>query len=179
MRSGRDEIIIHYSISLSCCRKCVTNAWPNVVRMESDCSGVVIHPEVVVYAAHCGLDQRHVTAGVGHRARLTVDFCDQYPDWDIEAGNDLAFCVLSNPAPFPFVPPAIGCETDLRKGDPVVVAGYGTTSASSEDDGLLRAAAVSYSEGGLEIPLGDEAAGSCFGDSGGPAFGVVGTCQSG
>src|SRR5687768_132103 len=37
--------------------------WPSVVALDGTCSGTLVHPRVVLYAAHCGPNVDFVTPG--------------------------------------------------------------------------------------------------------------------
>lgn len=155
-------------------------AFPGVVSLDDGvtrCTGALVHPRVVLYAAHCGAAGMKVGFGQsagGPEHVVEPDLCAINPDYaglDDEAA-DWAFCRLPEPAPVPVLPIAYGCETALLepKAEAVIV-GYGET-ASGAGDGPKRWAAAPvrlvlaeyFEVGGLGEP------GVCAGDSGGPAL---------
>jgi hypothetical protein len=54
--SGGDPSTIFGGAAVGSC------AWPSTVFLEN-CSGSLIHPEIVVYAAHCGADRERAWFG--------------------------------------------------------------------------------------------------------------------
>src|SRR3954469_18784572 len=63
-------------------------AWSNVAWVGQRCSGVFVHPEIVVYAAHCGTDHAFVELDRGsERITLPVEFCEAYDGGDVVASD--------------------------------------------------------------------------------------------
>lgn len=161
-----------------------TCAWPTTVAVTSGgglCSGTLVHPQVVVYAAHCGASgQTSVTMGEsswGGALNLNPDFCMINPNYGgvSDPGNDWAFCKLSSAVQIPVTPPLMGCEyAALEYGAEVAIAGFGNTSESG-GAGTKRWALTHTAGVNLDANIG-EAGGmggdpaACQGDSGGPAF---------
>src|SRR5690606_34676799 len=155
-------------------------AFPGVVSLDNGdqrCTGALVHPRVVLYAAHCGADG--VKIGFGERAGVPdlvvePELCMVNPDYAGlgDEGADYAFCRLAEPAPVPVLPVAFGCEAELVEPQaPAVIVGFGEASSGSGDGPKRWAAAPvrlvlpGYVEvGGLGEP------GVCAGDSGGPAL---------
>src|SRR5690606_24719724 len=74
-----------------------TCGWPTTVSMEGSCTGTLVHPELVIYAAHCGSGYNQVrlgeniNGGTGGRS-VKTEFCRTYPGGQPGNGSDFAFC---------------------------------------------------------------------------------------
>ncbi len=165
--------------SLSC-------AWPSTVFLEN-CTGTLIHPEIVVYAAHCGDDRERVwfgediSSGVapqGEGFSVDTEYCVTNPVWDtgkdigVRRANDYAFCKLAEPVlNVPIVPPVMGCETTvLNSGAPVTLVGYGTTDQDTFGVKFEVETELHYIDDWGAAVIGGDGFSPCAGDSGGPAF---------
>src|SRR5262252_6588464 len=82
--------------------------WPNVVAMNEACSGVLLHPDLVVYAAHCGTSFTRVWSS---SQEVAVRDCQALPNAAL-GGTDLAYCRLAKSFSAEIVAPASGCEND-------------------------------------------------------------------
>ncbi len=155
-----------------------TCAWPSAVSLGG-CTGTLIHPEVIVYAAHCGEEVEQVWFGeqafAGEGLMVPTAECVINPAYlqnGFQRHDDWAFCRLAEPVTdVPIVPPLMGCETTLlTSGRDVTLVGFGL----DEDEGSgVKKEGVSTlhwvtAEGTAVIGNGD--VGSCFGDSGGPVY---------
>lgn len=157
------------------------------------CTGTLIHPSVVVFAAHCmDPETSWATPGsvmfgedVDHPVReVPVVACASHPQWDSAATVfDLAACVLAQPVTgVPTTPLILGCEVDLlQPGTDVVIVGFGATNAELDPEGepiafgagrkrFTTQTITSVSPVDNEIIMIGPDKGGCFGDSGGPAF---------
>jgi hypothetical protein len=156
---------------------CTTCEFPSSVFIGSgggfNCTASLVHPRVLITAKHClgGISM----AGFGESAwdpayTVGVEYCDGH-DW-----FDLAYCVLSEDAPPVAVAPVImGCEVDeLVEGKEIYLAGFGQSDeASGSGGGTKRWTTntvdyIDYDYG--SIYLDGSGTGSCYGDSGGPAY---------
>jgi hypothetical protein len=119
-----------------------TCAWPSVVMIDDRCTGTLIHPEIVVYAAHCGpADQIHFGERNDAIVRsVATESCAAFDTEAFAPGEDVAFCKLTLAVTdVPIVPVLAGCETTLiTPGREVEIVGFGL----AEDDsiGVKRAA---------------------------------------
>jgi hypothetical protein len=152
---------------------------------------VLLAPDVVAYAGHCGtqattawfgdaleiiVDREANTATVtddSATSRHRVDDCRAHPELTLGLGTDVAFCFLSEPAvEAELVPPAAqGCARDqLQVGAAVTLVGYGSDGSDADVLGTKRSALAEVTAVTNEIVVGDATRGPCTGDSGGPAF---------
>jgi MYXO-CTERM domain-containing protein len=154
-----------------------TCGWPTTVSLGG-CTGTLVHPEVVIYAAHCGAGPSSVRFGessFGAARTVGTKYCRTHPGWNAggQTNRDHAFCVLDEPVlDVPIVPIMMGCEAGaLIPGSEVVLVGFGQTETGSS--GTKREAwtiITSPLNAQGEILLGGDGRASCFGDSGGPAY---------
>jgi MYXO-CTERM domain-containing protein len=150
-------------------------AWPTTVSTAGGgCTGTLVHPQIVTYAAHCGSGASQVrfgeTAWGGGGANVPVEMCRTNPDYsgdvsDVE--DDCAFCKLAQPVSLPVTPPLYGCEIDeLGPGAEVAIAGFGAPGSGR------KSWAMTYVNNVTEgvITIGGNGVAACEGDSGGPAY---------
>ena len=136
------------------------------------CSGSLIHPEIVMYAAHCGSPGQ---IGFGEtRAALArtvaVDHCG-LAKMDGEGPSDYAYCRLAEPVlDVPITPILFGCElAELVNGREAWIAGWGQTGdggagtkhwAATQIDMLFE----------YWVHVGEAGIGTASGDSGSGAY---------
>jgi hypothetical protein len=157
-----------------------TCGFPSVVAVTSGsslCTGTLIHPEVVVYAAHCGGGAKLVRFADALQGGVAVPVaaCVTNPAYEPGLqGEDYAYCKLSAPMAFPITPPATGCVLDrIDEGADVALVGFGehTVDAAGEGAGAgtkrhAPSTVAWIDRANNEIGID----GYCQGDSGGPAL---------
>lgn len=160
--------------------------WPSTVFLEN-CTGTLIHPEIVVYAAHCGSAERvwfaeSVTGGMPTPPEgfsVDTEYCWTNPDWEIPGQDigpsraaDYAFCKLAEPVlDVPIVPALAGCETTvLTSNTPVTLVGFGGTDQETFGVKFKVDTVLHYIDDWGVAVIGGGGQSPCAGDSGGPAF---------
>lgn len=156
-----------------------TCAWPTAVAVSSGyslCTGTLVHPRVVIYAAHCGSNVDRIRFGEQSSPASktqSVDFCRTNPSYGgtSDQAHDWAFCRLSAAVPLAPTPVVYGCETSmLTAGREVAIVGFGDNSGSG-GAGTKRWAMTSINQAySNTLSIGGNGTGVCPGDSGGPAF---------
>ncbi len=147
--------------------------WPSVVQMDDSCTGTLVHPEVVIYAGHCGPDYGNVFFGEGGdnvAFAVNIEYCVSS---GFDVGHDYSVCKLKEPVvDVPIVPILMGCETDaLQVGKTVTMIGFGEAE-EPKPYGIKRVAhAIIQDFADNEVFIqSDDGMDTCFGDSGGPVM---------
>lgn len=152
--------------------------WPDTVAVTGGgglCTGSLVHPQLVVTAAHCGDGDKTIRfneesdSGIGRQAQCTVN--PEYTGVN-EQGSDWGFCVLAEPVTeIPVTPPLFGCELDvIEAGLPVVIAGFGDGGPDGNAGTKRWGETQIVSTFGNTANIGGEGLSTCSGDSGGSAF---------
>lgn len=148
--------------------------WPSVVWMKG-CTGTLVDPQHVIYAAHCSAPDEVFFGedGSGSDGHWEdVQRCWSFPGGGPGGGDDFAICRLQQAQPdIQIVPPLMGCETDiLRPGQEVTLVGFGLTPQG--DFSIKHAVTTTINDltDSGELSIGGDGKDSCNGDSGGPVF---------
>jgi MYXO-CTERM domain-containing protein len=154
--------------------------WPTAVYLGFSgwsCSGTLVHPNIVITAAHCPdstTGRQAVVSfgeGQGGGARDVGATCYSNPNYDGGVGaTDYGYCKLSAPVnDVPIIPPAWGCDiSGLAVGREVVIVGFG--QSDNGGSGSKREVTTTIAAIGSQAVIGGNGKDACQGDSGGPVY---------
>jgi hypothetical protein len=152
-----------------------TCEFPTAVSLGS-CTATLVHPELIIYAAHCGSNYGSVFFGNdtdGQGFSVGTEWCEVNPGWQgIGYGVDIAYCKLSEAVTeVPFTPPLMGCEVDvLQPGREVWIVGFGETDTGVYGVKHKALTTFNYTDSNGDANIGGNGVTVCFGDSGGPTY---------
>lgn len=156
-----------------------TCEWPSAVAIYNDtteCTASLVHPELLVTAAHCLEGGPMQVAAFGEDSyapafEVEILGCTQHPNYQLDYPDyaDFMICRLAQPVTgVPIVPILMGCETEgLQSGAETVVVGYGQTDDGDFGLKRVRTIALSYLEDSRAF---FRTMATCSGDSGGPTY---------
>lgn len=161
-------------------------AWPTVMLIgvtapngkDSSCTGTLVHPQLILYAAHCGRPHT-ILFGKDHHAKHVlrkegIEKVGRHPDWknDSMTAIDWGYIKLKEPIyNMPTIPVVDGCEVSKiqKVGQPVLFAGYSMNNGKTQDAIRLRWATTQVTNiAAGKIRSGGKGITACPGDSGGP-----------
>jgi MYXO-CTERM domain-containing protein len=154
--------------------------WPTTVAVTGGgglCTGALVHPRVVTYAAHCGGGSKQIKFGESSTQAITrhTERCVVNPEYlgTSNQAQDWAFCILQEPMlDIPFTPPLYGCELSMiEAGREVILAGYGDSNVGGAGTKRWGESVIVSTFGGtVNIGAGGTGVSTCQGDSGGTAY---------
>jgi hypothetical protein len=153
-----------------------TCQWPTTVGAVN-CTSTLVHPRIITTADHCVADggPTHITFGErwsGAGVVKTVPVTECFGAAAAGLAGDFGFCILAEPVDMEITPVLFGCETEvLAAGQPATLVGYGQRAWWDFRAGTKYKVDVQVVRtDGVDIYLGNSRRGSCYGDSGGPAY---------
>ncbi len=165
----------HEAHALYGARSVDESAWPFVVQLDERCTGVIIHPLVVVYAGHCGTAFTEVRLSGRQVRRVPLVKCQAHRNAFAGTREDIAFCVLSLPAEVPLPRLPAGTEGHINLvGRHATVVGFGTDAVGRLGKREMTVQVLSIGRTAGMASIGAPGKGICEGDSGAPALDCAG-----
>ncbi|MCB9749075.1 MAG: trypsin-like serine protease [Myxococcales bacterium] len=148
--------------------------WPTTAFLGG-CTGTLVHPQMIIYAAHCGAGIGQIRLGESGNSPeriLNPEYCRVNPGGGPGQGNDWAYCKLQEPVlDVPIVPPLMGCETSvLQPGKEVALVGFGNTDDNTFGIKYEVFTTINSITPQDEAHIGGGGLDTCQGDSGGPVY---------
>jgi hypothetical protein len=151
--------------------------WPTTVSLGG-CTGTLVHPELVIFAAHCmngsyGPSTVTFADNENYPAfQVPTTSCKADPKYYSSSGRDVAYCRLAQPVTsVPIVPILMGCETQvLTAGASVTAVGFGQANDGLGWGPKREVTMMLNGISGGEAHIGGNGKDTCYGDSGGPVY---------
>ncbi len=146
-----------------------------MVDVDHRCSGVLVSPDLVLFAHHCGIEVEYIYVGNGPDDAVSVEVIEC---WGLEGGapgngRDFAACRLeTGGVELPFVPLARSAP-DLDEIETVYISGFGEDEAGTVGRKRYAQATVSGRTSVGDWAIGGGGVDGCRGDSGGPALATL------
>lgn len=168
-----------------------TCGWPSVVYLSGSggaCTGTLIHPRIVLTAAHCVVQDTPSTVRFGETAASAQQLtntvtCRQGPGWTgtTAQGQDYAYCLLEAAVTsIPIVPVVSACEASaIYPGARIMHVGFGREEDGSSGRKKMLDLNITTITGSGELVSGTPDEIICNGDSGGPTFVYLDPAQGG
>lgn len=154
--------------------------WPTTVAIRPTpgtlCSATLVHPRVLVTAAHCvgePPEARFGETSAGPARTVPIAWCVRNPGYlGVVGPTDFAACVLEEPVDdVPIAPILLGCEAQLlNQGQEAWIAGYGKNLDGPAGTKQWAKTQIKQGAANGEVSVGGFGVSSCNGDSGGPAY---------
>ncbi len=165
--------------------------WPSVVYLSGNggaCTGTLIHPRVVLTAAHCITQDTPTNVRFGENAQTATQLtetvtCRQGPGWNgaTAQGEDYGYCLLEAPVTtVPIIPVVNACEASaIYQGARIMHVGFGREEDGSSGRKKMLELTINSLTGAGELISGTPNEVICNGDSGGPTFVYLDPAQGG
>lgn len=155
--------------------------WPSAIYLSGggSCTGVLVHPRIVLTAAHCVTNNQPSSVRFGESSQTAAElvgteYCRQGPGWTgaTAQGQDYAYCLLSAAVTnVPIIPVPSGCERSaIQQGARIMHVGFGQDQDGNFGRKKMLDTQIDFVTGNGEIISGDNEEVICNGDSGGPTF---------
>ena len=169
--------------------KPVRSGWQSAVGITDNkglfCSGTVVHPKLVITAAHCVKGSRGMRVYVGNgrdggkvQGQYRVKSARISPKYKGK-DNDIAYLLMANTIKISKsdIPKILFKKSEInkiiRKGNKVVLVGFGERENKRSGSKYMVSAPIKKVNQN-EVSIGGNGKDSCYGDSGGPAYGYIG-----